>query len=203
MAARPFRNGLLTACCGNDLSLWGRTASDARFAIVPGSRRRRPSRRVIGLANIDIPRGRQAVQAWRRLDRRTRREVIRRARRGLGHPDPRVAAIAVGRAQATLTAPLWRWVAAAGLGLVAASRAFGRSADWSPTQTWGWGLGSGLRSAARRHRCWSYACRRARLSGRTCRWSAEPALDEASLLALVRDRIFVVTDSWRGGGRVG
>jgi hypothetical protein len=31
-----------------------------------------------------------------------------------------VAAIAVGRAQATLTAPLWRWVAAAGLGLLAA-----------------------------------------------------------------------------------
>jgi hypothetical protein len=31
-----------------------------------------------------------------------------------------VAAIAVGRAQATLTAPLWRWVAAVGLGLLAA-----------------------------------------------------------------------------------
>lgn len=63
-----------------------------------------------GLANIEVPRGRQAVQAWRRLDRRTRREVTRYARRGLGHPDPQVAAIAVGRAQATLRAPLRRWV---------------------------------------------------------------------------------------------
>jgi hypothetical protein len=104
----------------NDLSLWGGTAWDARFALILGSGRGRPSRRVIGLTNIDIPRGKQAVQAWQRLDRRTRREVIRRARRGQGHPDPRVAAIAVGRAQATLTAPLWRWVAAAGLGLLAA-----------------------------------------------------------------------------------
>jgi hypothetical protein len=43
---------------------------------------------------------------------------------GLGHPDPRVAAIAVGRAQATLTAPLWRWVAAAGLGLLVALAVF-------------------------------------------------------------------------------
>ncbi len=76
---------------------------------------------MIGLANIDIPHGRQARQAWRQLDRRTRREVIQRARRGLGHPDPRVAAIAVERAQATLTMPLWRWLAA---GLVAAAAGF-------------------------------------------------------------------------------
>jgi hypothetical protein len=67
---------------------------------------------VIGLANIDIPRGKQAVQAWRRLDRRTRREVARRARRGVGHPNPAVAAIAVGRAQVMLRAPLRRWVLA-------------------------------------------------------------------------------------------
>jgi hypothetical protein len=63
---------------------------------------------VSGLGNIEVPRGRQAVQAWRRLDRHTRREVTRYARRGLGHPDPQVAAIAVGRAQATLGAPLRR-----------------------------------------------------------------------------------------------
>lgn len=65
---------------------------------------------MIGLANIDIPRGKQAVQAWRRLGWRTRRAVIRRAWRGLGHPDPGVAAIALGRAQVMLRAPLRRWV---------------------------------------------------------------------------------------------
>ena len=64
----------------------------------------------IGLEEIDTPPRRQAVQAWRRLDRRTRWEV---ARRGVGHPDPRVAVIAVGRARATLRAPLRRWVMAA------------------------------------------------------------------------------------------
>ncbi|HEX8858424.1 MAG TPA: hypothetical protein VGC06_04890 [Actinomycetes bacterium] len=65
---------------------------------------------MIGLANIDIPCGKQAVQAWRRLDWRTRQAVIRLAWRGLGHPDPGIAAIAVGRAQATLRASLRRWV---------------------------------------------------------------------------------------------
>jgi hypothetical protein len=89
---------------------------------------------VTGLASIHIPRGSQARLAWRQLDRRTRREVTRRARRGLGHPDPRVAAIAVGRAQATLTVPLWRWVAA---GLVAAAASCGV----------GWLLASWLASA--------------------------------------------------------
>jgi hypothetical protein len=64
---------------------------------------------VSGLANIEVPRGRLAVQAWRRLDRHTRRDVTRYARRGIGHPDPQVAAIAVGRAQATLRLPLRRW----------------------------------------------------------------------------------------------
>jgi hypothetical protein len=78
----------------------GRSAWDARFAIVWGSGRGRPSRRAIGLANIDIPRGMQAVQAWRRLDRRIRWAV----RGGVGHPDPRVAAIAVSRARAMLRA---------------------------------------------------------------------------------------------------
>jgi hypothetical protein len=58
----------------------GRSAWDARFAIVWGSGRGRPSRRAIGLANIDIPRGMQAVQAWRRLDRRIRWAVARRGR---------------------------------------------------------------------------------------------------------------------------
>jgi hypothetical protein len=62
-----------------------------------------------GLGNIEIPRGRQAVWAWRRLDRRTCRDVTWLAQRGIGHPDPRVAAIAVGRAQAMLRLPLWRW----------------------------------------------------------------------------------------------
>jgi|SRR5215217_1279663 len=70
------------------------------------------------MAAIDVPGGRQAIQAWRGLDREIRREVLRRARQGVGHPDPRVAAIAVGRTRATLRAPLWRWVAVAVLGLV-------------------------------------------------------------------------------------
>jgi hypothetical protein len=80
---------------------------------------------VIGLANIDIPRGKQAVQAWRRLDWRTRQAVIRLAWRGLGHPDPGIAAIAVGRAQATLRAPLRRWVL-----VVVASWLFGWAVFW-------------------------------------------------------------------------
>ena len=46
---------------------------------------------------------------WRRLDRRIRRDVTLLAQRGFGHPDPQVAAIAVGRAQATLRAPLRHW----------------------------------------------------------------------------------------------
>jgi tetratricopeptide (TPR) repeat protein len=71
------------------------------------------------MANIDIPRGKQAAQAWQQLDRRMRREVIRRARRGIGHPDPSVAAIAVGYAQRTLHAPLWRQVVAVASGLAA------------------------------------------------------------------------------------
>jgi hypothetical protein len=83
---------------------------------------------VSGLANIEVPRGPQAVQAWRRLDRRTRRDVTRLAQRGIGHPDPQVAAIAVGRAQATLQAPLWRWAL-----VVVASLLIG----WPLT----WGLG--------------------------------------------------------------
>jgi hypothetical protein len=83
---------------------------------------------VRGLANIEVPRGRQAVQAWRRLDRRTRRDVTLLAWQGIGHPDPQVAAIAVGRAQATLRLPLWRWAL-----VVVASLLVG----WSLT----WGLG--------------------------------------------------------------
>ena len=69
------------------------------------------------MPTVDIPNGRQAIQAWRRLDRGTRREVIRRARHGVGHPDPQVAAIAVGRTRATLRAPLWRWAVVAAMGL--------------------------------------------------------------------------------------
>jgi hypothetical protein len=73
---------------------------------------------VIGLANIDIPRGKQAVQAWRRLGWRTRQEVIQWAWRGLGHPDPGVATIAVGRAQVMLRASLRRWVLVVGASLL-------------------------------------------------------------------------------------
>src|SRR5262245_7032968 len=47
--------------------------------------------------------GRQAVRAWRRLDRGVRKDVRRRARQGMGHPDPAVAAIAIGRARYILS----------------------------------------------------------------------------------------------------
>lgn len=69
------------------------------------------------MPTVDIPNGRQAIQAWRRLDRGTRREVIRRARHGVSHPDPQVAAIAVGRMRATLQTPLRRWAVVAAMGL--------------------------------------------------------------------------------------
>ena len=79
----------------------------------PGYRRGRSPRRASGLPTVDIPNGRQAIQAWRRLDHGTRQEVIRRARHGVSHPDPQVAAIAVGRTRATL----WRWAVVAAMGL--------------------------------------------------------------------------------------
>jgi hypothetical protein len=55
------------------------------------------------MTNAEIPTGRQAARAWKRLDRGVRKDVWRRARQGLGHPDPAVAAIAIGWARYTLT----------------------------------------------------------------------------------------------------
>ncbi|SRR6266508_1219198 len=55
------------------------------------------------MANTEIPMGRHAVRAWKRLDADVRKEAWRRARQGLGHPDPAVAALAVGRARYTLS----------------------------------------------------------------------------------------------------
>jgi hypothetical protein len=46
-----------------------------------------------------IPTGRAARTAWRRLDRSTKREVLQRAAQEQGHPDPTVAAVAVGFAR--------------------------------------------------------------------------------------------------------
>jgi hypothetical protein len=46
-----------------------------------------------------IPTGRAARTAWRRLDRSTKREVLQRAAEDQGHPDPTVAAVAVGFAR--------------------------------------------------------------------------------------------------------
>lgn len=54
------------------------------------------------VTRAEIPMGRHAVRAWRRLDRGVRNDVRSRARQGLGHPDPAVAGIAVGRARNTL-----------------------------------------------------------------------------------------------------
>jgi hypothetical protein len=58
-----------------------------------------------------IPAGRAARTAWRRLDRQTKAEVLRRAADGQGHPDPEVAAVAVGFARWELNYPLWVQVA--------------------------------------------------------------------------------------------
>jgi hypothetical protein len=55
------------------------------------------------MTNAEIPTGRQAARAWKHLDAGVRKDVWRRARQGLGHPDPAVAAIAVGRARRSLS----------------------------------------------------------------------------------------------------
>jgi hypothetical protein len=49
--------------------------------------------------------------ARRRLDRQTKAEVLRRAAEGQGHPDPEVAAVAVGFARWELNYPRWVQVA--------------------------------------------------------------------------------------------
>ncbi|GAA2096684.1 hypothetical protein [Actinomadura alba] len=51
-----------------------------------------------------IPRGSVAVDAWKRLDRRTRRDLLRSA---AAHPDPSVAAVAVGYARTNLGGRWW------------------------------------------------------------------------------------------------
>jgi hypothetical protein len=79
------------------------------------------------MTNAEIPIGRQAVGAWKRLDAGVRKDVWRRARQGLGHPDPAVAAIAIGRAHYTLSRSfaVWYWgpmfvmITGVGLGLAA------------------------------------------------------------------------------------
>jgi hypothetical protein len=55
------------------------------------------------MTDTEIPTGRQAARAWKRLDRGVRKDVWRRGRQGLGHPDPAVAAIAVGQARYILS----------------------------------------------------------------------------------------------------
>jgi hypothetical protein len=55
------------------------------------------------MTNAEIPMGREAARAWKRLDAGARKDVWRRARQGVGHPDPAVAAIAIGRARYTLS----------------------------------------------------------------------------------------------------
>ncbi|MBC6458877.1 hypothetical protein [Actinomadura sp. HBU206391] len=51
-----------------------------------------------------IPSGAVAVDAWKRLDRRTRRDLLRSA---AAHPDPSVAAVAVGYARTNLGGRWW------------------------------------------------------------------------------------------------
>lgn len=55
------------------------------------------------MTNAEIPTGRQAARAWKSLDAGVRKDVWRRAPQGMGHPDPAVAAIAIGRARYTLS----------------------------------------------------------------------------------------------------
>jgi hypothetical protein len=54
-----------------------------------------------------IPTGRAARTAWRRLSRSKKREVLERAALDQGHPDPAVAAVAVGFARWELAYPSW------------------------------------------------------------------------------------------------
>src|SRR5215203_4298512 len=55
------------------------------------------------MTNAEIPTGRQAARAWKHLGPGVRKDVWRRARQGIGHPDPAVAALAIGRARYTLS----------------------------------------------------------------------------------------------------
>jgi hypothetical protein len=55
------------------------------------------------MTNAEIPMGRQAARAWKRLDAGVRKDVWRCVPQGTGHPDPAVAAIAIGRARYTLS----------------------------------------------------------------------------------------------------
>jgi len=55
------------------------------------------------MTDAEIPTGRQAARAWKHLDAGVRKDAWRRARQGLGHPDPAVAALAVGWARYTLS----------------------------------------------------------------------------------------------------
>jgi hypothetical protein len=54
-----------------------------------------------------IPTGRAARTAWRKLGRSTKREVLERATQDQGHPDPTVAAVAIGFARWELAYPPW------------------------------------------------------------------------------------------------
>jgi hypothetical protein len=57
--------------------------------------------------NATIPTGRAARTAWRRLGRRTKGDVLQRAAKDQGHPDPTVAAVAVGFARWERAYPGW------------------------------------------------------------------------------------------------
>jgi hypothetical protein len=57
--------------------------------------------------DMRIPTGRAARTAWRRLGRSTKREVLERAAQDQGHPDPAVAAVAVGFARWERAYPSW------------------------------------------------------------------------------------------------
>ncbi|ALG09809.1 hypothetical protein [Kibdelosporangium phytohabitans] len=72
-----------------------------------------------------------AQVAWWQLGFRTRRAVVRRARRGSRFPDPEIWGVALGWARHWLTAPLWwRWVRLAGATAIAVIYILALTSEW-------------------------------------------------------------------------
>ncbi len=79
----------------------------------------------------------EARKAWRRLNGRTRRQVVRLARHGRQHPDPKVSATALAWASEQHSQPLSRVAIGAvvfALSYVAVAWVFSLTLHWNFTQ---------------------------------------------------------------------
>jgi hypothetical protein len=72
-----------------------------------------------------IPSGDAACAAWAALPSKVRAEVVERAARFEGPPDPAVAAVVVGRIRSGVGRPWWRMVGAFGGTILAIGAARG------------------------------------------------------------------------------